>query len=251
MKTNAFRFFSLFCAITLFSSLYAEYPRYKKFQDQGIKGSGGYLNFVSKIKNRQVKSIFEIGSRDALDAIQLSKYFRCHVFAFECNPQAIEICKFNIGKNPNVTLVPLGVWDISGERSFYRVLDQNIGASSFFEFNKDAVCYESNGKNLIQEKIFVNCIRLDEFLKANKIKNIDLLCMDVQGASYQVLQSLGKELQKVKYIIVELENVPLYNGEVLLPEVDKFLTANGFRRESPPFTCYWDDVFYVNSTINP
>src|SRR5690606_23441638 len=105
--------------------------------------------------------IFEIGSRDAKDALELSQFYKCHVFAFECNPDAIERCKTNIGLNPNVTLVPMGVWDTSGEIAFYRVIDGNIGASSFFPFSPKAKNYADILKEgLVQEKIVVPTIRL-------------------------------------------------------------------------------------------
>ncbi len=236
------------------SEVSGSYPDYQEYPDQGIKGKGEYIRFAKKIKKNEIKTILEIGSRDALDAIELSNLYHCHVFAFECNPTAIEICKQNIGLNPNVTLVPLGVWDTTGEMPFYRIIntniDTNIGASSFFEFNPEAKNYPSIvEEGLVQEKITVPTIRLDEFLKAQDIRNIDLLCMDVQGAAFQVLFSLGEQLKTVKYIIVELENHPIYSGEVLYKDVNDFLAQAGFRRASNLVDGLFGDVLYINSLL--
>lgn len=230
----------------------ADYPKYQEFLDANLKGEGTYLTFAKKIDKDKIKNIFEIGSRDAKDAIELSKFYQSHVFAFECNPVAIEICKSNIGLNPNVTLIPLGVWHESGEVPFYRVIDGNIGASSFFEFNPEARNYpDIVEEGLIQEKNIVKCIRLDEFLQKNCIENIDLLCMDVQGAAFQVFQSLGDHLFKVKYIIVELETHPIYSGEMLYQDVDDYLISSGFIRGSAPLSPdgLFGDVLYINSTL--
>ena len=238
--------------LCMFSRVIAFYPEYQDCVDQNLKGDGTYLSFAHKIDKRDIKTIFEIGSRDAKDAIELSKFYRCHVFAFECNPVALEICKSTIGPNPNITLVPLGVWDSEGEMSFFRVIDGNIGASSFFEFNPNARNYpDIVEEGLIQEEIKVHSIRLDQFLQTNEIENIDLLCMDVQGAAFQVLRGLGEQLAKVKYIIVELETHPIYSGEVLYADVDNYLISSGFIRGSGPLDPHglFGDVLYINAAL--
>jgi FkbM family methyltransferase len=240
--------FSLFLC---FGSLYS-YPEYQEFPTSELKGDGSYLGFASKIDPSLVQSIFEIGSRDAKDAIELGQFFKCHVFAFECNPAAIEICTQNLAENPNVTLVPWGIWNVPGEMPFYRVIDKNIGASSFFQFNPEARNYPVIVEDgLIQEQITVPVVRLDDFMAAHQIEKVDLLCMDVQGAAYQVLQSVGDQLQQVSYIIVELETHPIYSGEILFDEVDQFLIENGFVRGSDPLDSLglFGDMLYINSKI--
>jgi FkbM family methyltransferase len=146
----------------------------------------------------------------------------------------------------------MGVWDTSGRMIFHRVIDGNIGASSFFTFNPQASNYpDIIEEGLVQEKILVNTIRLDEFIQYHGIDNIDLLCMDVQGAAYQVLCSLGDELTKVKYIIVELETHPIYTEEVLYQDVDSFLTSRGFIRASDALdpNGLFGDVLYMHSSL--
>ena len=229
------------------------YPSYVESPDQKSKmGDGSYLLFSKKIKKGEINSIFEIGSRDAKDAIDLSNYFRCHVFAFEANPAAIEICKKNIENNPNVTLIPLAVWNRSCPISFYQIADGNIGASSCFMFNTEAKNYpEIVKEGLTQQKITVEAIRLDEFLEKMQFDGIDLLCLDVQGAAFQVLESLGQYLPKIKYIIIELELEPIYSGEVLYQTVDKYLINRGFVRASRPLPPYalFGDVLYKRKDI--
>lgn len=229
---------------------------YQEFPEQVLPYEHCYLNYVKDIKN--VRLIFEIGSRDAHDAVELSHLFKCHAFAFECNPVAIDVCKRNIGANPNVTLVPLAVWNKSGPLSFYKVWEgeywgaMNVGASSCFKFNPQARNYpDIVAEGLVQEEITVNAIRLDEFLEANGIDSIDLICMDVQGAAFQVLEGLGRYLSKVKYIITELEVHPIYEGEILYPEVDLYLTQRGFVKGSPALEPAESsgDVLYINSAL--
>lgn len=228
------------------------YPEYHPYPKQQIKPTGAYKGFLSKVDKKQVKVVFEIGSRDALDAIYLSQRFKTHVHAFECNPDALEIAVKNIGKNPNITLAPYAVWVETGKLLFYRVPEGNIGASSVFPFNPDAKNYpDILEEGLTQEEIIVDAIRLDEYLKLNDIPSIDLLCMDVQGAAFEVLQSLGDYLSEVKYIITELETHPIYLGEVLYEDVDAYLKENGFERTSSPLNPngLFGDVLYTNKHL--
>lgn len=55
-----------------------------------------YSDFYDFIDKDQIQTIFELGSRDCLDAIDLSKYFNCLVYAFECNSDGIKLCKENL-----------------------------------------------------------------------------------------------------------------------------------------------------------
>jgi FkbM family methyltransferase len=250
--------YSLFFSVIFFLAFSAcpqifGYPKYQTYPVSEKNSPGGsYYDFLKPIDKNQVRSIFEIGSRDALDAVTLSNYFECHVYAFECNPDAIQICRKTIGQNPNVTLVPLAVWDKNCEISFFQVPEGNIGASSCFQFNPDAKNYpDIVEEGLYQKEIKVQATRIDTFLKQNNIENIDLICMDVQGAAYEVVKSLGSYLKTVKYIITELETHPIYKGEVLYKEFDRFMQKNGFVRKSPRLkrNGLFGDVLYVNSAL--
>jgi hypothetical protein len=115
------------CVLMVAGGLFADYPQYLKpdaaeeSRIENMDSGGGYLDeFYTSIirRNSDVKSVLEIGSRDAKDALRLSEYYKCHVYAFECNPHTLELCQNNIDKNPNVTLVPYAVWDKTGSIDF-------------------------------------------------------------------------------------------------------------------------------------
>ena len=56
-----------------------------------------YSEFFKRIHNKQIKTIFELGSRDLIDAIKLLNYFESsNVYAFECNPDCLVECNKNI-----------------------------------------------------------------------------------------------------------------------------------------------------------
>lgn len=223
---------------------------YKRLR--GLKTEGSYLDkyFTNVLdRNKDIQSILEIGSRDCLDALKLSYKYRCHVFAFECNPTMLETCRKNIGSNPNVTLVEKAVWDRTKKISFYPMVEEgsvfyNPGTSSCFKINP-----QSHLKGYVQKEITVDAVRLDDWLLSMDIENVDLICMDVQGATYNVLKGLGDKLKNVKYIITEIEHKEIYEGEVLKDTLDDFLEENGFRMYLGKQNRFFGDYLYVRKDI--
>lgn len=247
-------FYALFCILT--SSLYGIYPQYKNISRtetdsiQKRSTSGSYLSqmYIDNIRT-SVKSILELGSRDAIDALKLSEHYKCHVFAFECNPQMLATCKGNIGRNPNVTLVPYAVWNKTGPLSFFPMIEvpgvfYNPGASSCFPVDRTG-----HHKTYIQTEVTVPAIRLDEWLHGQGINSIDLLCVDVQGAALQALEGMGNYLNTVSYIITEIEHKTVYTGEALYSEVEKFLDERGFQMYVGSINRFFGDYLFIRKDL--
>ena len=181
----------------------------------------------------------------------MSEHYKARVYAFECNPEAMEICKHNIGKNPNITLVPLAAWDKTMPLTFYSVIPGGqvvcIGASSLYKFDPNGLVQNTQ----LQGEITVQGIRLDQWMDSQNIKNVDLICIDAQGASLQVLQGLSKYLPNVKYIIAEAEYQRYYLGEALYPEIARYLSSQGFSpvTELNAWGTYADVLFLRNDLI--
>lgn len=244
--------------VLIASHLYAEWPHYVKLSTNernriaNINNDGAYLDdyYTSILKrNRDIKSVLEIGSRDGKDALKLSEYYQCHVFAFECNPLALPECLNNIAKNPNVTLVPYAAWDTTRVIDFFPIIetqgiDYNPGASSCFPVSKNG-----HHKNYVQTKTQVQALRLDEWLSYSNISQVDLVCIDAQGATMNILKGFGTHLAGVKYIIVELAHKTIYDGETLKDAIDQFLESNGFRMYVGKMNRFFGDYLYVRKDI--
>ncbi|EKD29127.1 MAG: FkbM family methyltransferase [uncultured bacterium] len=229
---------------------FGNYPSYKNtkinksdlwyFMESNLYGSYLEETFHKHIDKNKVKSILEIGSRDLRDAANLSEYFECHVFAFECNPECLEVCRINSKLLPNVTLIPKAAWDISGIIPFFPTVHEkgkisDPGSSSCFKMASETL------RRYSQKCITVEAIRLDDWMQNNQCENIDLICMDTQGAVLNILQGMGHFLKKTKYIITECDKQYIYEGECLLPELVSFLKENGF--ELIPANMKYDYLF--------
>ncbi len=219
---------------------------------QPIWGPGNYLRFAHLFDSNKIRLIIEIGSRDALDAIFLGHFYQCPVYAFECHPEGLKICYHNVKKYPYVTVVPFACWNATQRVPFYPIIEShgskshpvNIGASSLLMARKDSC----DPHHIQGDPIYVQAIRLDEWMTENCIEEVDLLCMDAEGTTLQVLQGMGKFLEKVKYIITEVFESPAYVGEALYPEIRQFLTARGFRVVEEPRGYGFSDVVFIKKT---
>jgi FkbM family methyltransferase len=202
-----------------------------------------------------VRVILDIGSRDALEAIALKDHFHeATVYAFECNPPAIERCIENIGACEDIILVTKAVSDENGPVDFHAIdpektittwPDGNIGASSLFIANP-AYPIET----YYQNKITVEAITLSQWAADTGVNTIDIIWMDLQGAELKALRGMGKLIDTVSVIYTEVEYREMYFGQPLFPEIDEYLTSRGFYLRAKFNTSEWfGDVLYVREEL--
>jgi len=111
--------------------------------------------------------IFDIGSRDCLQSIEFFNTFpNSKIYAFECNPNTLDICRNNIKEyNDRIILI------------------------------EGAVCdYDGKQENSTQSH------RLDSLIKKYSIPRLDIISIHLQGSKLLALKGLGNYLHNVKYI---------------------------------------------------
>ena len=198
-------------------------------------------------------TVFDIGSRDGLQAIELSDLFRnAQVFAVECNRDTLDDCRRNIASRSRIRLIDKAINSYTGRCLFHPIdrektvttwPDGNPGASSLFLATGD---YPA--EKYVQNTVEVDCIRLDVLCGQLGIDVVDFIWMDLQGAELIALQSAGPLLEKVRYIFTEVSHKPLYNGQCLFDDVDAYLKAKGFRCCTNIKRNRWQqDVIYENT----
>jgi FkbM family methyltransferase len=199
-----------------------------------------YFDFFNSINKNNVKTIFELGSRDLIDAIKLVNHFEdSKIYAFECNSDCLIECKKNFNNlnediKKRLFLIDNAVSITNGPVTFYPFDLQkynNMGASSMLKIDfslRDTSDPDYNLPNP-QKEITVNGIRLDNFIYDHKIENIDLLCIDLQGYELNAIKSLGDSLYSVKYIITECSIQSTYRGGATFKELNEYLSKYNFK----------------------
>jgi|TARA_R110002012_G_scaffold7698_1_gene35781 FkbM family methyltransferase len=175
-------------------------------------------------------TIVEVGSHDCTDAIYLCKKFpESNVISFECLPSAIEKCEANIassGLQDRIKLIKCAAGSVEGPTKFYPYMaedeDENTGAAS-------SVYVHVDNKNT--QSITVQMRRIENVLKENKIRTVDLLCIDAQGSELHVLKGMGDMLKDVKYIQTEMPTgvESMYQNAPTKPETLQHLSDFGFK----------------------
>jgi len=195
--------------------------------------------------------IFDIGARDCLQSIEFYKQFpNARIYAFECNPNTLEICRKNIAEYADrIKLIEGAVCDYDGTITFYPInqektqtswADGNPGASSIFKSNGTYTV-----ENYVQDEIQTNCHRLDTIMCRENIPRVDIIWMDLQGAELLALKGLGEYINSVQYIFTEVSYKPIYENQVMFNELNAFITQNGLIAKSQPTMRGWqEDVLY-------
>ena len=187
--------------------------------------TGAYRKFFG-LMERDVKVALELGSRDGIDAIRIADHFGAEVVTWECNPEALGLCRARLANREDVELVELAAWSESKILPFFPVVNGNLGASSAFRANHDYP-YEKPYEQIVIE---VEASRVDAWWEANRAGvPIDLLAMDLQGAELEALKGMGDLLDSVSYIITEGQHQRLYHDTPLISDIEAFLVERGFR----------------------
>jgi len=135
------------------------------------------------IRNNSEGVFVDIGANGGMHTIPSARKMEGRVIAIEPESKNFEILKKNIRLNglKNVIAINKGCFSRRGKLTFY--LDDGIGGHSFI--NKD----------IGHKHVKINVDTLDNILKKLKIKRVDLIKIDVEGAEADVLKGAMKTLK--------------------------------------------------------
>lgn len=214
-----------------------------------------FVNTIS-IDTDKEYVILDVGSRDCKQSIEFYNRFpNSRIYAFECNPNTLPICRKNIEKyRDRITLIEGAVADYDGEIMFYPIDQQktktswedgNPGASSLFKSNGSYTA-----EHYVQNEIKTNCHRLDTVLKQHGVNSVDIIWMDLQGAELMAFQGLGDFINAVNYIHTEVCHRPIYSGQALFKDIHEYLTSKGMKlKKNLALSGWFEDAIYGNENI--
>lgn len=148
------------------------------------------------------------------------------VYAFEPN---LEVASKSFNQLANFNILPMAVGEHNGFARFH--INTFTAASSLLPLDESRHRQWIGGEQLQQAaEVLVPCTRLDTFLEANDISQVDYLKIDAQGADFYVLLSAGDRLKDIRKIKVEVTITPtqLYVGGASKGQVIEYLTERGF-----------------------
>lgn len=185
--------------------------------------------------NLSADVVFDIGANEGGYAKLIEKYInQAEIFCFEPGEKAYE--KLDKIKTDKIHTYKLGVSKKKGTATFYD-FNKNSKQKDKYPVSAMASLYKDVFTDLHREKPKSTKIKLttiDEFVKKEKIKEIDYLKIDTEGAEYDVLLGAKKFLSKdkIKVIHFEFNEMNVYS-RVFLKDFMELLNNYNFYRLMP------------------
>lgn len=168
------------------------------------------------------ETIIDVGTRDGDDAEFLRQQLGGkYIYAIDANPIAVEA---TMDKYPEFEVFETAISNYNGTTSFIQIVSDKIdeaGSSSIENYS----FFEGATYNTIN----VNVIRMDKFIEEFVSQDIiDFVKVDIEGYTYEFLEGLGNEINKVKLLHLETETFDRQEGHKNNNEVLNFMTNAGF-----------------------
>ena len=172
-------------------------------------------------------------------------------FGFEPDPRNIVRIKAAIPKLPfPLILIEKALGEVNGDLTFhqsegncYQNNREMTGAGSIC---KPQYVLQKHPWITFEKQITVKCVTLDTFCSAKKVKAIDFIWADLQGAEYRMLRGATKILRTTKAILLEYSEHELYAGQRSLTDCLALLRRSGDWKLIQRFRC---DAFFANMGI--
>ena len=99
--------------------------------------------------------------------------------------------------------------------------------SSLYEPNEELISLYNNLEVVyLKSKSKLKTTTLDQFLNENRIKSVDFIKIDVQGAELEIFKGGKKALKEVLKIVCEVQFVPIYKNQPLFGDICQYLDDN-------------------------
>lgn len=190
------------------------------------------------------KGLIHVGAREAEEL----EYYMDHdvkdVLWIEADPAAEQPLKKAVAKHPGSKVAMFAATDENGTIMLHKT--SNTGhSSSILKLKNHLIHYPSIVET---EVVKVPQRRLDDYLSPEDKQHYNIIVMDIQGAELIALHGAFKTLETVDAIIAEVNYDELYEGGVLIGDLDAFLAKFGFTRVDVISIAYYTgDALYIKN----
>jgi FkbM family methyltransferase len=183
-----------------------------------------FAKAYSKHFSEPPKNILEIGSRDGYHADYLKRFFNIpddKVFIVDAHPDCTKLIR---KEHPNYRVIEAAISDKRGVLKFNAIDNLDLGA-----LGMSSLLPRVSGTVVGEKWVSVISITGEDLIDLIDEPEIDLLKLDVEGLTYEVLDSFSDKLNRIKFIHTEGENTEIWKGQKLYSDLCELLTKNGFK----------------------
>ena len=206
------------------SSVVRPTSRYQFYMSKILK----FLESLAKFDNSIEFQMLEIGahpyegSKEPFHEI-INFFPNSKISAFELDKDECE--KLNQNSPKGINFFPFALGKKKEKKKIY--ITNHPMCTSLYEPDEKLMKLYNNLEFASLKKIEeIETVNLDLFIKEQKIKFIDFIKIDIQGAELDVFQGGLSCLKNVLAIITEVEFIQLYKNQPLFGDVSSFLRKN-------------------------
>jgi FkbM family methyltransferase len=190
--------------------------------------------------------VIEAGAQFGEDTDKMSVLWpKGKLYAFEPSPSSYQsLAQLSLSRH-NIFAFQMAVSNEKGIMPFYLA----GGASSLLtpQENFNQVYFHVD----VDHPIFVDVIRLDEWLEEQQIPRVDFLWLDMEGNELNALKGLQKHLADVTLIYTEVNIQRFWNDCVCYEELKSWLISQGFEEIWCEIVPHWQgNALFVNKKKN-
>ena len=198
----------------------------------------------------KISVIFDIGAnRGDIVERYTTRFPQAVIHAFEPFPGSFDQLKSRFSNNEKVICHALAVGEEKKTLPFY--VNKNVDTNSLLKPIKMGLSSDASVQN--ETLIEVPCVRLDDFCEMEKIEQIHILKMDIQGGEYGALKGAQKllEAKRVKLLYLETYFLEQYENQPLFHDISKLLHGFGYYLQDIYHPIYgkgsiaWGDVIFL------
>jgi FkbM family methyltransferase len=199
-----------------------------------------FTNIVKKY-NMNISGIIHIGAHQGQEVREYVENGYQDIIMFEPLSENFRVLEENL-KNMNANISAYQVALGNEEKNVVMYLSDNgLLSSSVLKPKVHLQLHPSVGFPGVEE---VEMKRLDSFVE--ETKNFNFINMDVQGYELEVLKGGMETLKHIDYVYCEVNRDELYEGNVFIEDLDKFLADYSMERVETDWAgTLWGDALYI------
>jgi FkbM family methyltransferase len=220
-----------------------------------------FMNFFSESENI---TIFDVGANIGQSVSKYRKAFpKAEIYSFEPYKEAYDILHANNKNDKNVHMFNMALSNNIGFQEFFVNNDSNSN-SSFNSLNLNSRSLKKNVHPKLRHglsSVTVATSTVDDIVKNNGCKRINILKIDTQGHEPQVLDGAVETLASgiVDFVSTEIIFDDIYSQSLSFSDIENRISTHGFRlydichiyKDLKHMRTHWVDVVYVNTNTHP
>ena len=227
---------------------------YERDRKALLAGVAGSLEHAAVLRTLPAaRTILDIGANRGQFILEAIKWHpNATFYAFEPLPMERTRMERVLAGLPRVSIFPFALGEADGSVEFQ--VSSAADSSSVLKQTKLQSEFFPGTQNIGQHDVQIR--RLDNVIDRSALIGPVVCKIDVQGYELNVLKGFGDLIDAVDYLIIEVSNVPFYQGAPNSAEVISFLAERGFRIDGmynmygPRSVCLQLDILFSRGSAS-